>query len=629
VANVRALALFAFTGSTSAAMVLASGLGAASANGGPQSVPTASATAYAIIGTIPLGENGFAENPYVSDDDTVYVPMGSPANFVAVINPGTTSGQMDDSMPAQNPTAVGMSSDDTLFIAEFSNKRVLAFAPGSKTVAYSVSVHDFPRYLAVNKDDTMIVSSSNNSTGGSVSLIAPNADDTAANVLNIFNVDSAKKNPAGVTTDAAGNFYVGSSLGGTEVKFIASNATTVSRTITGLLRPESLGVGSDDSLYALNRDADRVDIIPSGETSPINSVVVGTQPVAMDIGPSGAIFTSNYGDPPGPTTSSISRVDPVTGASATILIGVPGTHGIVVTSTGVIYATTNVGIRNVVAAAEVSGGVSPTNAAAGAAVTLSLTTLPAGIVIDDSTVQSVWWGDDTVAFTPNAGTNTVSVNVPAGSGSVPIVLSLNGGNAITAGTFTYAAVPPPPPPVPASAPLDVAVVAGDSSADVSWQLPASSGSFLVTNYQVQSTPGSAGCLVPASSTACMIGALRNGSEYEVQVRALTGAGWGAWSDPVSVVPQPPAPVPSILISGSRDGRQVQVDGVTTGLVGERLAPWVRLRGQSGYARGADTRTVDADGEFTWQRRANKKVYVYFRAGDDVRSNRVIIPRSGA
>ncbi len=75
----------------------------------------------------------------------------------------------------------------------------------------------------------------------------------------------------------------------------------------------------------------------------------------------------------------------------------------------------------------------------------------------------------------------------------------------------------------------------------------------------------------------------------------------------------------------RDGRAAVVNGVTTGMVGQRLTPWVRLPGQSGDTPQVSVRTVDADGEFTWQRQANKKVYVYFRAGDGVRSNRVMIP----
>ena len=586
--------------------------GAAQATVGPRSAPTASATAYAIIGTIPLGRTGFAENPYVSADDTVYVPMGS-ANFVAVINPGTTSGQMDDSISALFPRAVALSADDTVFVAEYTNQTVKAFAPGSKTAAYNVTVPNLQQALAVNEDDTMIVSSYNGS-GGSVSLIAPNAQTVAGSVLTIF---GSSNNPAGITTDDTGNFYIGSD--DTTVKFIALNATTVSRTITGLNLPVSLGVGSDDSLYALSRGGNALQIIPSGATTPINSVTVELKPVSMDVGPTGAIFTANYG------SGSISRVDPTTGTGATILTGVPETHGIVVTSTGVIYATTNGAIKNVVAAAEVSGGVSPTNASAGAAVTLSVTGLPAGIVMDDSTVESVWWGDDTVALTRNAGLNTVSVTVPAGSGSVPLVLSLNGGNAVTAGTFTYDPIPPPPAPIPASAPLNVEASAGDASASVSWVAPASPGSFPVTHYQASAAPGGQTCLT--GTTSCTITGLTNGTAYTFTVRALTGAGWSASSVPSNAV-TPSAPVRvSITITGVRSGGVISVSGTTTGFgMGGIVTAWTSKSGAA-YISGREV-LVSAGGTFDWSRlaRSVSTWRVYFTGSEGVRSNTVDIAR---
>lgn len=181
---------------------------------------------------------------------------------------------------------------------------------------------------------------------------------------------------------------------------------------------------------------------------------------------------------------------------------------------------------------------------------------------------------------------------------------------------------PPPTPIPAAAPASVAGVGGDSSALITWSSPDSSGSFPVTNYQVVGSP-SGSCLVPAATLSCEISGLRNGVEYSFRVRALTGAGWGAWSDAVTVVPEPPAPEPSIVISGSRSGNAVIVNGVTTGLVGAEVTPWVRFPGPHSYEAGSGVRTVAADGTFSWQRQTRKKIYVYFRAGE-VRSNRVII-----
>lgn len=86
-------------------------------------------------------------------------------------------------------------------------------------------------------------------------------------------------------------------------------------------------------------------------------------------------------------------------------------------------------------------------------------------------------------------------------------------------------------------------------------------------------------------------------------------------------------VPSLQIVGSRDSdkqKYVVVDGSSTGLAGRQVTPMVRFPGETGYSAGSGVRTVAADGTFTWQRKANRKVYVYFVANHGVRSNRVII-----
>jgi hypothetical protein len=607
VANVRALALFAFTGSTSAAIVLASGLGAASAIVEPQSAPTASATAFATIGFIESG--GSPEGLAVSSDDTVYVPTQN-GGYVGIINPGTTGGQFDDSILVTYPRSAAVGSDGTVYIANYTGRNVEVVNPGQNVVGRSIPVLNLPRSVAVNEDDT-VVAASWSVGGGSISIIAPGSTTETATIIGPPDMDA----PYGVATDSKGNFYVGSDQD--TVGVINANATSISGTITGLSGATSLTLGADDTLYVASRNGNRVDIVPADAATPDDTVAVGNLPVAIAASTDGDVYTSNF------SSNNVSFIR-VTASTSSTLVTAPRTHGVVVTSTGLIYIA-QVTPASVIVMTEVGANLAASSGEMGSTTRINLSGLPERVLMDDSTVAQVWWGDDTVAFSRVAGENAVSVNVPAGSGSVPIVLSLNGENAVTAGTFTYVAVQPPPPPIPSSAPLDVAVVAGDSSAEVSWQPPSSSGSFPISTYQVRTTPASAGCLIPASTTSCTIGAVRNGSEYEVQVRALTGAGWSAWSDPVSVVPEPPAPVASLVITGSRDGRAVLVDGATTGMVGERLTPWVRLPGQSGFTPGSGVRTVDADGEFTWQRQINKKVYVYFRAGDDLRSNRVIIP----
>lgn len=188
--------------------------------------------------------------------------------------------------------------------------------------------------------------------------------------------------------------------------------------------------------------------------------------------------------------------------------------------------------------------------------------------------------------------------------------------------------PAPTPSIPPSAPLSVSATPSDASATVMWSPPSSSGSFPVSTYQAVVSPGGATCLV--ASAPCTITGLSNGVEYTVAVRALNGAGWGAFSSPSTpFIPQAPPVEKSIVITGTRGEVRgesgVIVDGETTGLVGAQVAPWVKFPGQTSYAEGAARPTVDAQGDFTWQRRTGKKIYVYFRTTEgDVRSNRIII-----
>jgi hypothetical protein len=204
-------------------------------------------------------------------------------------------------------------------------------------------------------------------------------------------------------------------------------------------------------------------------------------------------------------------------------------------------------------------------------------------------------------------------------------------NAIGAGPWSAAQAfttvsPPNPVTYPAGAPTDVAAVAGNASAVVSWTAPIQSGSYPVTSYQVVSTPGGSSCLVTAPTRSCEVQGLRNGTSYTFAVRALNGAGWGVFSDPSNTAIPQAAPTPTIQITGSRDSadpRVVRVSGTTTHLVGEKVTPWVKYPGEP-YAAGVSAATVAADGAFAWSRKTKKRVHVYFTHGS-VRSNILAIP----
>jgi hypothetical protein len=180
------------------------------------------------------------------------------------------------------------------------------------------------------------------------------------------------------------------------------------------------------------------------------------------------------------------------------------------------------------------------------------------------------------------------------------------------------AVPQPP-----GAPGQVTATAGNASAVVSWTVPSSSGSFAVSTYQVTSSPGGRTCLT--SATTCSVGGLTNGTDYTFTVKALSGAGWGAPSEPSNTVtPRGPATM-SIVIAGSREGRKVKIEGRTKGMeAGSMLIPWTRLGASADFTRGISTAVVGEGGAFTWKRRAARSLTIYVEY-DRVRSNQVTIP----
>ena len=232
---------------------------------------------------------------------------------------------------------------------------------------------------------------------------------------------------------------------------------------------------------------------------------------------------------------------------------------------------------------------------------------PAVYSRDDSTHMS--------ATVPNLSPGTYTVSVDGVGGTA------------NAGTFTVLATPVPPPPIPPtpippSAPLSVTATAGDASATVSWQPPASPGSFAVTSYEVNSSPGGRACLV--SVMTCEITGLANGTSYTFTVRALSGAGWSVMSAPSSAVTPsavPPPPSKSITITGTRAGTKATVEGSTTGFgMGGMVTAHTRTMRGTPYTPGS-TALVSMAGTFEWSRSISKRksLWVYF-TGDGVKSN---------
>lgn len=246
--------------------------------------------------------------------------------------------------------------------------------------------------------------------------------------------------------------------------------------------------------------------------------------------------------------------------------------------------------------------------------------LPTGLTLDTST--GLITGTPTEEST---GQYTVSASYER--------FDLGGLIARSSATFDLAIASPAPPPAPIvfppSAPLDAVAQAGDSTVTVTWQPPLSPGSFPVSTYQVTGTPAGS-CLVAAPATTCDIEGLTNGVPHTFEVRALNGAGWGAWSTPTpSVTPETQA----IIILGSRPGTRqkphIVVEGIASGFTpGQILHPSFRMAGKDSFTRGSAQISPDEEGTFRWQRRARKTITVFIATEDfTVISNEVTIRRS--
>lgn len=579
-------------------------------------VNSANESAYALIHRIPLTGSAYALG--VLSDDTIVIP-NQQWDELGFLERGQTA--IDDTVATgRSPQSLAVAADDSVYIGN---------------------------YAQVPSDEVSVINGRERTSIGGVEIAGQRAMGLAVNDDTLYVTTYTLGTPAGAlyAVRRSSNQVITSRA---DTNYYTSAVTVVDDTVyTG---PSGVAAGTGKALFSSARSL--------AKTAEVTSSSVAQ---AARSSASGRVFLAGFDGlrwivPPSTTIDdsinvggwvdavTVSRDDTLVYAYFdTIAIGrssAPGettdltldpsddgmVTGLAMNSAGVGYAAVSDLQDALLVFAPVSASMTSATGAAGSVQQIDLAVTD-NLPIDDSTVVSVHFGGTLAVGWTRQGTS-VTGPVPAGSGTVAVTVNLHGGQAVSAGSFTYSAPPPSPPPaLPPGAPREAAAEAGNSQAYVTWLAPTFSGSYPVSHYLVSASPGGASCTAAGDARSCLVAGLVNGTAYTFSVKALNGAGWGPPSLPTdAVTPMNPAS-PSIVISGARDARQARViviDGTAPELVGVQVAPWVRLYGQVSFFQGKGHRTVDDRGEFTWRRKANKQISVYF-AGGDVTSNRVTIP----
>jgi hypothetical protein len=560
------------------------------------------------------GADNFVFTLAVSSDDTLYAggSFGAVSGVTGTSRVAAWSSVDDTWHPlgtGANTTvrALAVSSDDTLYaggsFADASGvadtSRVAAWSDDSWS-ALGAGVSGDVQALAV-RDDTLYAGGSfTTASGVTVNRVAAWSDDTwSALGAGVNNLVRALAVSSDGTVFAGGDFTAASGVTGTGYIAAWSDDTW-----------SALGAGMDGPVWGITMDDTRGLVYAGGDfTATVGGAATSLNHVGVwDQGISEWVPLTYSGG-----NGTTSRVSSVAVDDSVVYLG--GSF----TNAGGVAAADHIARWTW----EPPQGSNSLDTTVGASVTLTgegfIGVPRTGGVKVGSTVAT-YTRDDSA---------TITMTVPAGSfANAPITVDGVGGW----GQVGVLSVPAPPAPaVPAGPPTDVAGVAGDASAFVRWAAPTSTGSFPVSTYQVMSSPSGGMCL--STTLTCEVTGLRNGTDYTFTVRALTGAGWGSWSQPSAVVtPQRPV-TPSIMITGSRAevrGKPgVVVDGSSTGLgMGAVLTVWMRFPGETSFTEGRARILVDESGEFSWERRTKKTIHVQLRTPDgSMTSNTLTIRRS--
>ena len=429
-----------------------------------------------VVDTIAVG-NGPCDLAVDTVDDTIYV-----ANFLGGTLSVINGREVDDSATialGPNPCGVGVNQiDDTVYVLNADDSDMSVINGRSPDDSVTINVGHYPQAVAVDQnDDTVYVT---NDDGDSLSVINGRILDDSVTI----GVGSGPKGVA--VNDADDTVYVANNSGGT-LSVINGRRLGDSATIAGLRGPIGVAVDqADGRVYVADNTGDTVSVINGATGAGIDdSIFVGGSPYVV----AKSITTRlvYVGHDSGNTVSVISDVTPS------------------IEDTGAVGEFVNVDI--------------------------AFPCEPNCALMDDSTVTSVFFDGTPVSdWSRDSGSNSLTVQVPPGTGTVDVTVAFNGGNVASAGTFTY--VTPGPPGTPYG-------WTGSGTATMKWASPDDTGDAAVTSFVLEwatspSGPWDDSITVPRARAT--VTGLANGTAYWFRVSAVNAFGTGtpsAASSPVT------------------------------------------------------------------------------------------------
>ena len=494
-------------------------------------------SAHAVIRTIPLGSDGLAAGvgglfTETTSDDTIYVTANNATLYR--IDPITLA-LAGTATVGTYPIGIAVSRDDTVYVVNANSNSLSVVRGATMTVNSTVAVPTQPQAVALSRravDDTVFVSSSSFFNAAERKITTLNAR-TLGDRVETLMPSSAPASPWGLAVANDDSAYIASYSANTIFRFNSATAA-VSSVVTGAEGPIGVAVSSDDTVYFTREAGDKLSRFPTTDGLNLASLSVG-RPQGVAVGPQGKVYVAGSQGGQG----IITVVNPGTfTVDDTVAVG-NAWSSIAVTRSGLAVAVDRNYHQYAVVIAEVTPTIRFTAGVAGETGSLDIGDLPEGVTVDDTTVSAISFGSaPATGWTRDAGTNIFSGPIPAGTGTVNVSVTLNGGNVVSAGTFTYITTP--------GAPTITGVTTTQSTASVSFSADDTGGSALTrVEFALDDTVTVDDSTTNTSSPYVLSG-LSASTTYVAYMRVVNAAGTGPWSlasSPFSTL-APPPPIPA-------------------------------------------------------------------------------------